>query len=51
MAFVLLVYIGNTFGPPPPSVPAISWLGMIGGVVLLWWAWWADQHRESIAED
>jgi len=51
MAFLLLVYIGNTFGPPPPSVPAIYWLAMIGGVVLMLWAWWADQHRESIAED
>ena len=48
-AFLLLVYLVNTFGPPPPSVPAIYWLGMIGGVVLMLWAWWADQHRENVA--
>jgi hypothetical protein len=50
-AFLLLVYVANAFGPPPPSVPAIYWSGMIGGVVLTLWAWWADQHRDRVAVD
>jgi hypothetical protein len=49
--FLMLAYIANAFGPPPPSVPAIYWSAMIGGIVLMLWAWWADQHRESVAED
>jgi len=48
-AFLLVVYVANAFGPPPPSVPAIYWAAMIGGVLLTLWAWWADQHRESVA--
>src|SRR5262249_32832827 len=36
VAFLLVVYVGNVFGPPPPSVSAI-----IGSMVLLvpliWW--------------
>jgi membrane-bound metal-dependent hydrolase YbcI (DUF457 family) len=51
VGFLMLVYVANAFGPPPPSVPAIYWSAMIGGVVLTWWAWWADQHRESVVED
>jgi membrane-bound metal-dependent hydrolase YbcI (DUF457 family) len=50
VGFLTLVYVANAFGPPPPSVPAIYWLAMVGGAVLVAWAWWADEHRESVAE-
>lgn len=44
--FLTLIYVGNSSGPPPPSVSAILWAGLIGGVILLLWAWWIDSHRE-----
>ncbi len=40
-----LAYLGNAFGPPPPSVPAIAWVGLAGGALFGVWAWWADHHR------
>ena len=49
-AFLPLVYFANLFGPPPPSLPALYWSVMIGSGILLAWAWWADQHRESVGE-
>ncbi|MBS1805647.1 MAG: metal-dependent hydrolase [Acidobacteria bacterium] len=44
--FLTLVYVANSSGPPPPSVSSILWVGLIGGVILLLWAWWIDSHRE-----
>jgi len=45
IAFLLVAYFGNAFGPPPPSVQAIAIIGIISGPVLGLWAWWADRHR------
>jgi hypothetical protein len=45
IAFLSLAYLGNAFGPPPPSVNAIAVIGLITGPVLGLWAWWADSHR------
>jgi hypothetical protein len=45
VVFLGIVYVGNLFGPPPPSVNAIAAAGAIGGAVLLAWAWWIDRHR------
>jgi hypothetical protein len=47
-AFLVVVYVANIFGPPPPSVTAI-WMGaLIGAAVLTAWAWWADRHRALV---
>jgi membrane-bound metal-dependent hydrolase YbcI (DUF457 family) len=35
-ATLVLVYLGNVFGPPPPSVAAMA-LSMVVVVPLLWW--------------
>jgi len=45
IGFLLLAYAGNVMGPPPPSVPAIAYVGLAGGVLFAVWAWWADRHR------
>lgn len=45
IAFLVVAYFGNAFGPPPPSVAAIAAVGLISGPVLGLWAWWADRHR------
>ena len=47
IVFLMVIYVGNLFGPPPPSVNAIVIAGAIGGAVLLLWAWWADRHRSA----
>lgn len=44
VAFLVLIYIGNLFGPPPPSVQAIAWAGMASYLLALW-AEWFDRHR------
>ena len=45
---LLLVYVGNIFSPPPPSVQAIWMLTMIGGVLFTAWSAWADGHRDVV---
>jgi hypothetical protein len=50
LAIVLyLIYLANLFSGAPPSVTAIGVAGLVGGVVLLVWAWWADRGREPLA--
>jgi len=47
-AFLVVVYLANVFGPPPPSVSAI-WIGaLIGAGVMTLWAWWVDRHRTPL---
>ena len=47
VGFLIVAYLGNLLGAPPPSVTAIYILGLIGGAVLLVWAWWVDKHRQA----
>jgi membrane-bound metal-dependent hydrolase YbcI (DUF457 family) len=42
---LVILYLSSSFGPPPPSVSAIIWSGLPGGLVLLGWTWWFDSHR------
>jgi hypothetical protein len=47
-AFLVVVYLANVFGPPPPSVRVI-WIGaLIGAGVMTLWAWWVDRHRTPV---
>jgi len=45
VAFVLVAYASNVFGPPPPSVAALGIFAIAGAIVLLVWSWWFDRHR------
>jgi hypothetical protein len=48
VAYVLLllvIYVGNAFGPPPDSVTEVAWLAIALPIVFLPWAWWFDRHR------
>ena len=48
VAFLLIVHGSNAFSPPPPSMTAVT----IGGFalwLLVWWAAWADRHRQRVA--
>lgn len=49
IAFLSLAYLGNVFGPPPPSVAAIAVAGIAGFVLFAAWAWWIDRHRGAVS--
>jgi membrane-bound metal-dependent hydrolase YbcI (DUF457 family) len=42
MAYAL--YLGSSFGPPPPNVSALT-ATAFGLWLVPVWAWWADRHR------
>ena len=44
VAFLLLVYLGNIFGQPPPNVTALAWVGQAQWLLVIW-AFWIDRHR------
>lgn len=48
VAVLLLIYVGNVFGPPPPSLRALVVTMVIGIPVFTAWSWWADRHREAV---
>jgi len=43
VVFRVIVYLANLFGPPPPSPTAVALAGLLGAVLLLPWAAWADR--------
>jgi len=49
VVFLLLAYAGAAFGPPPPSVAAIAWAGLLGGAITATLAYWVDAHRKMRA--
>jgi hypothetical protein len=46
--FVLAIYAGAAFGPPPPSAAAIAWSDM-GQWLVVALAAWIDTHRTMLA--
>lgn len=42
--FLLVIYAGNIFSPPPPSGPAVAWSAQALWLVVLW-GFWVDRHR------
>ena len=44
VAFLVIIYIGNLFGPPPPSVEPIGYLGLSQWLLVLW-GYWIDRNR------
>lgn len=48
-AMLMLAYVGNILGGPPPSVQAIWLVGLVGAAMLTLLAWWADRHREHVS--
>jgi FtsH-binding integral membrane protein len=45
IAFLLLMYVANLFGPPPDSVEAIGIVGNAQWLIILW-GYWIDKNRE-----
>ena len=46
-AFLLLIHVGNFFGPPPSQVNDIAWVGQLQWVFVIW-AFWVDKNRLSL---
>jgi membrane-bound metal-dependent hydrolase YbcI (DUF457 family) len=44
IVFLMVVYFGNLFGPPPPNVTALAWVGQSQWLLILW-GYWVDRHR------
>ena len=47
-AALLVIYIGNLTGPPPPSVTVLWTAAIAGTVIILAAALWADRHRDAV---
>jgi membrane-bound metal-dependent hydrolase YbcI (DUF457 family) len=45
LALLLLAYLAAAFGPPPPNVPVIAWVGLAGGLATAALGYWIDRHR------
>ncbi len=45
-ALLVFIYAANVTSPPPPSMEAVAWAGVVGGAVLIALAAWIDRHRE-----
>jgi membrane-bound metal-dependent hydrolase YbcI (DUF457 family) len=50
LAFLCLIQVGNVFGPPPPSVAAIAWVGQAQWLLVVW-GYWVDRHRGTLFPD
>lgn len=46
IVFLGLVYVGNIFGPPPPSVAAVAWTAQAIWLLVAW-GYWIDRHRAA----
>ena len=45
VGLLVLLYIGNIFGPPPPDVTTLAITALIGGWICVPWTGWFDRHR------
>jgi hypothetical protein len=44
VVFLLMIYFGSVFGPPPPSGRAVVWSDQAMWLLVVW-AYWIDRHR------
>jgi len=45
IAFLVIIYVNNLFGPPPPSVEPIGYVGLAQWLFIAW-GYWIDRHRD-----
>ena len=45
IAFLVLGWLGNAFGPPPPSEMAVAVSAFVGLTLVVLWGYWVDRHR------
>jgi hypothetical protein len=44
VAFLIVVYAGSAFGPPPPTATAVAWSAQAMWLLVAW-GYWIDSHR------
>lgn len=49
IVFLAVIYVMNMFGPPPPSVEAIGYAGLLQWLFIPW-AYWIDRNRKQVIE-
>ena len=49
VVFLLAVYVGSIWGPPPPSVQALTWSAQAIWILIAW-GYWIDRHRQPIRQ-
>jgi hypothetical protein len=47
MIFLVLIFLMNLLGPPPPDAHSVAILAL-GQWLLILWAYWVDRHREPV---
>jgi hypothetical protein len=45
VAFLIITYLANLFGPPPPAVEPIVYIGLLQWLLIAW-AYWIDRNRK-----
>ena len=43
--FLVIIHLGNIFGPPPPNTTAIAWAGQLQWIIVIW-GYWVDYNRQ-----
>ena len=44
VGFLVVIHIGNIWGPPPDNMTAIAWVGQLQWL-LVFWGYWVDRNR------
>lgn len=47
IVFLVVMYLSNIFGPPPPNESLIA-IGSNAAWIFVLWAWWVDKHRQPL---
>jgi membrane-bound metal-dependent hydrolase YbcI (DUF457 family) len=45
VGLLVVAYVGVVFGPPPPSVAAVAWTGIAGGLLTAALGYWIDHYE------
>jgi uncharacterized membrane protein len=46
VVFLVVIYVANLFGPPPPSIAAVAWSAQAIWLLVAW-GYWIDRHRRA----
>jgi hypothetical protein len=47
VVFLVAIHLLNVFGPPPPDVRPVAWVGQAQWLLVAW-AYWVDAHRGPV---
>ncbi len=50
IALLVIIYVANLLGPPPPDVTALAWMGQAQWLLIVW-GYWIDSHRHYARAD